>query len=51
MAENGDMKAHEQTYHGFIGLLKWGTVASALVAALVWLISWLADAAREDRGP
>jgi hypothetical protein len=35
MAETGDMKAHEQTYTGFIGLLKWGTVASAIVAAFV----------------
>lgn len=35
MAGNGDMKAHQQTYDGFVGLLKWGTIASALVVALV----------------
>lgn len=30
-----DTKAHEQTYVGFLKLLKFGTVASLLVAALV----------------
>jgi hypothetical protein len=35
MAGNGDMKAHEQTYGGFLGLLKWGTIASILVVVLV----------------
>lgn len=34
------MKAHEQTYGGFLSLLKFGTVASLVVAALVvYLIS------------
>lgn len=35
MAGNGDMKAHSQTYEGFLGLLKYGTIASFLVAAFV----------------
>ena len=35
MAGAGNFKAHEQTYTGFLGLLKWGTVASAIVAAFV----------------
>lgn len=35
MAGNGDMKVHEQTYGGFLGLLKWGTIASILVVVLV----------------
>jgi hypothetical protein len=35
MAENSEFKVQRQTYDGFIGLLKWGTVASALVVALV----------------
>jgi hypothetical protein len=30
-----EMKAHEQTYSGFLGLLKYGAIASFLVAALV----------------
>ena len=32
---HGDMRAHQDTYSGVIGLLKWGTVASAIVAAIV----------------
>jgi hypothetical protein len=39
MADTGDsssqLKAHEQTWTGFVAMMKWGTVASALVAALV----------------
>ena len=35
MASGNDMKAHESTYNGFLGLLKWGIVASALVTAFV----------------
>lgn len=30
-----DYPAHERNYGGFLSLLKWGTIASALVAALV----------------
>ncbi|WP_255325576.1 MULTISPECIES: aa3-type cytochrome c oxidase subunit IV [Sphingobium] len=29
------MKSATQTYEGFISLVKWGTIACALVAALV----------------
>jgi hypothetical protein len=32
---HGDMRAHQETYSGVMGLLKWGTVASAIVAAIV----------------
>lgn len=42
MAEESgmDMPAHVDTYGRVIALLKWGTVASALVAAFViWLIA------------
>ncbi|MFC3442142.1 aa3-type cytochrome c oxidase subunit IV [Sphingobium rhizovicinum] len=38
MASNGNMKAAEQTYSGFIGFVKWGTIASVAVAALVVLL-------------
>ena len=39
-SSKGQMKAHEGTYASFIGLFKYGTVACALVAALVvYLIS------------
>ena len=30
-----DMKAHQQTYGGFIGLLKWSVPALALIAILI----------------
>jgi len=40
MAGNGDMKAHEQTYHSVIGLLKYGAVACFVIAfGVIWLIS------------
>lgn len=40
MAQSGDMKAHENTYGGFMRLLKVGTIISALLAAfVVWLIA------------
>jgi hypothetical protein len=40
MAGNGDMKAHEQTYHGVIGLLKYGALACIAIAfGVIWLIS------------
>jgi Bacterial aa3 type cytochrome c oxidase subunit IV len=35
MASGNDMKAHESTYSGFIGLFKYGAGATALVAAFV----------------
>ena len=40
MAGNGDMKAHQSTYHSVMGLLKWGALACFLIAfAVLWLIS------------
>ncbi|MBX3595804.1 aa3-type cytochrome c oxidase subunit IV [Sphingomonas sp.] len=40
MAQSGEMKAHENTYGGFLRLLKVGTIISALVGALaIWLIA------------
>ena len=35
MATNGDLKTHEQTYSGFTVMLKWGTIFSAVIAAIV----------------
>lgn len=40
MAGEGDLKAHEGTYSGFTVMLKWGTIASLILAAIVvWLIA------------
>jgi hypothetical protein len=38
MASNNDMKAHEGTYAGVMNMLKWGTIASVLVTALVIIL-------------
>lgn len=35
MASGNDMKAAESTYAGFINLVKYGTIATVLVTALV----------------
>lgn len=35
MASGNDMKAHESTYSGFLGLVKWTIVLVAIVAAIV----------------
>ncbi|MEN9925743.1 MAG: Bacterial aa3 type cytochrome c oxidase subunit [Pseudomonadota bacterium] len=35
MASGNDMKAHESTYTGFIGLVKWGSILTVLVTAFV----------------
>lgn len=35
MASEGNMKSATQTYEGFVSIMKWGTVACAVVAALV----------------
>ncbi|MCB2014855.1 MAG: aa3-type cytochrome c oxidase subunit IV [Sphingobium sp.] len=35
MASGNDMKMAENTYSGFISLIKWGTILSALSAVLV----------------
>lgn len=40
MASNGDQTAHEQTYSGFLWLVKWGTIIVLLLAVfVVWLIA------------
>lgn len=38
MASGNDMKMAEETYSGFIGLIKWGTILSAIVAVIVVLL-------------
>lgn len=38
MASQMDMKAAEQTYQGFLGLVKWGSIAVAAVTALVIIL-------------
>jgi hypothetical protein len=38
MAEHGDMKAHEKTYEGVMNLMKWGTIASFVLAMVVVLL-------------
>ncbi len=37
MASGNDMKAHNSTYDGFIGMVKYGTVAAVLATVLVIL--------------
>jgi hypothetical protein len=34
----GDMRAHTETYTGVLGLLKWGSIGAALVGMVVILI-------------
>tara|TARA_B110001454_G_scaffold216460_1_gene239766 strand:- start:311 stop:433 length:123 start_codon:yes stop_codon:yes gene_type:complete len=38
MASGNDMKMAEETYSGFIGLVKWGSVITAIVAIIVVLL-------------
>jgi hypothetical protein len=38
VADGNDYPAHEQTYEGFIGLMKWGTIS---VIAIVIVIGFL----------
>jgi hypothetical protein len=38
MAEHQDMTQANNTYSAFNGLMKWGTIVSAIVAAIVILI-------------
>ncbi|MDQ4420449.1 aa3-type cytochrome c oxidase subunit IV [Sphingobium sp. DEHP117] len=38
MASGNDMKMAEETYSGFIGLIKWGTILSVIVAVIVVLL-------------
>lgn len=35
MASGNDMKAHDSTYSSFLGLAKWGSIVTAVVAAFV----------------
>lgn len=38
MASEGNMKSATQTYSGFVSVMKWGTIASVAVAAVVVLL-------------
>ena len=38
MAEQQDLRAAKQTYEGFIGLFKYGTIACIAVVALVVIL-------------
>jgi hypothetical protein len=38
MASGNDMKSAESTYNGFLGMLKWGTIAAAVVTAFVIIL-------------
>lgn len=38
MASGNDMKAANETYSGFIALVKWGTISTAVVTAIVVLL-------------
>jgi Bacterial aa3 type cytochrome c oxidase subunit IV len=38
MAGNGDLKAHEQTYGKVMNVLKWATVATAIITLIVVLL-------------
>ncbi len=38
MATDGNLKSANETYHGFVGVMKWGTIASVAVAAIVVLL-------------
>ena len=35
MASNGQLKNEIKTYQGFLALMKWGTIASLAIGALV----------------
>ncbi|HEX7743423.1 MAG TPA: aa3-type cytochrome c oxidase subunit IV [Sphingobium sp.] len=35
MASEGNMESASQTYSGFVSMVKWGTIASAILAAIV----------------
>jgi hypothetical protein len=38
MTPGNNMKAAEETYNGFIGMVKWGTAISAIVTIIVVLL-------------
>jgi hypothetical protein len=35
MAQSGDIKAHENTYGGFMRMMKIGTLVTVIIAAIV----------------
>ncbi|MCW4462617.1 aa3-type cytochrome c oxidase subunit IV [Sphingomonas sp. BT-65] len=35
MAQSGDMKAHENTYGGFMRMMKIGTLVTVIIAVIV----------------
>jgi hypothetical protein len=38
MASDNDMKMHEGTYESVMSMIKWGTIASAIIGVIVVLI-------------
>lgn len=38
MASDGNIKSAAKTYESFIGIMKWGTIATIAVAAIVVLL-------------
>ncbi|RSU57441.1 aa3-type cytochrome c oxidase subunit IV [Sphingobium yanoikuyae] len=38
MASDGNIKSATQTYEGFVGFVKWGTIACLIAAAIVVLL-------------
>ena len=38
MAIEGEQKAHEQTYSGFTGVLKWATIVTFIVTMIVIIL-------------
>jgi len=38
MAQRGDMKAHEATYHSVLSLIRWGAVACFIIGFIVILL-------------
>ncbi|MCI4589999.1 aa3-type cytochrome c oxidase subunit IV [Sphingobium sp. BYY-5] len=38
MSSEGQIKSANETYHAFVGVMKWGTIASVVVAAIVVLL-------------
>jgi len=35
MASGNDIKAAEETYAGFVGMVKWGTIVTLIATAIV----------------
>lgn len=38
MASGNDIKAAESTYSGFLTMLKWGSIATAIIVAFVIML-------------